>query len=106
MKIYPLIVNTLAIATIVGLPAQIAHGLAQSGPGNYGNVNRVYSCSRDGDPINLRSRAGEQNKILTKIPSGKPVVLIGKSIVVGDFTWQKVNFYGVVGWVRGDFLCS
>lgn len=106
MKFHTSIVNTLAIAIFVGLPAQIASSLAQSGPGNYGNVNRVYSCSRDGDTINLRSRAGEQNRILAKIPSGKPVVLVGKTIVIGDFTWQKVNFYGVIGWVRGDFLCS
>jgi uncharacterized protein YraI len=101
-----ILVNALSIALLTGLSVNLDPGFAQSGPGAYGNVNRVYSCSRDGDTINLRSRAGEQNRVLTKIPSGKPVVLIGNTRVVGDFTWQKVNFYGVVGWVRGDFLCS
>jgi uncharacterized protein YgiM (DUF1202 family) len=79
---------------------------AQSGPGNYGGVSTVYSCSRDGDPINLRSRAGEQSRVIGRIPPGKSVVLIGNARVVGDYTWRKVNFYGAIGWVRGDFLCS
>jgi uncharacterized protein YraI len=101
-----ILATTISIAMLTGLLPSLAPVFAQSGPGGYGNVNRVYSCSRDGDTINLRSRAGQQNRVLTKIPPGKPVVLVGNTRVVGDFTWQKVNFYGVVGWVRGDFLCG
>jgi uncharacterized protein YgiM (DUF1202 family) len=98
--------NVICLAILTGLLANTAPGFAQSGPGGYGNVSRVYSCSRDGDIINLRARAGQQYRVLTKIPSGQPVVLIGITKVVGEFTWQKVNFYGAVGWVRGDFLCN
>ena len=98
--------NAICLAIFTGLLANITPGFAQSGPGGYGSVNRVYSCSRDGDNINLRARAGQDYKVLIRIPSGKPVALIGNTRIVGDFTWQKVNFNGVVGWVRGDFLCN
>ena len=98
--------NAICLTILTGLLFNLAPGFAQSGPGGYGNVNKVYSCSRDGDTINLRIRAGQQYQVLRKIPSGKPVVLIGNTRVVGEFTWQKVNFYGAVGWVRGDFLCN
>ncbi|WP_295621390.1 SH3 domain-containing protein [Chamaesiphon sp. GL140_3_metabinner_50] len=100
------IINAISIAMLTTFSVNIAPGFAQSGPGNYGSVNAAYSCSRDGDTINLRSRAGQQSKVLTKIPPGKSVVLIGISRVVDDYTWQKVNFYGAIGWVRGDFLCN
>ncbi len=98
--------QAIAIAMLTGLSVNIAPGFAQSGPGNYGSVNTAYSCSRDGDTINLRSQAGQQFKVLRKIPPGKSVVLIGVSRVVNDYSWQKVNFYGAIGWVRGDFLCN
>lgn len=100
-----IITKAICLATLTCW-LQIDPGFAQSGPGGYGNVSRVYSCSRDGDTINLRSRAGQQYRVITEIPSGKPVVLIGNTRVIGNFTWQKVNFYGAVGWVRGDFLCN
>ena len=100
-----IITKAICLATLTcWLP--IDPGFAQSGPGGYGNVSKVYSCSRDGDTINLRSRAGQQYRVIAEIPSGKSVVLIGKTRVVSDFTWQKVSFYGAVGWVRGDFLCN
>ncbi|WP_310485176.1 SH3 domain-containing protein [Chamaesiphon sp. VAR_48_metabat_403] len=101
-----IIARTMLLAMLTGLSVTATPGFAQSGPGNYGSVNTAYSCSRDGDTINLRSRPGQQFKVLRKIPSGKPVVLIGVSRTVDNYTWQKVNFYGAVGWVRGDFLCS
>jgi uncharacterized protein YgiM (DUF1202 family) len=101
-----LIINALSIAMLTGLFPNIAPASAQSGPGSYGNVTAAYSCSRDGDSVNLRARAGQQAKVLRKIPAGKQVVLVGTSKVVDEFTWQKVNFYGVTGWVRGDFLCN
>ncbi|WP_310428086.1 SH3 domain-containing protein [Chamaesiphon sp. VAR_48_metabat_135_sub] len=98
--------TTIVLAMFISLLPNTASVSAQNGPGGYGRVNTVYSCSRDGDTINLRSRAGQQYRVLNKIPSGKPVVLIGEAKVVGEFTWQKVRFYGAVGWVRGDFLCN
>jgi uncharacterized protein YgiM (DUF1202 family) len=98
--------HAILFAMLTGFSVNITPGFAQSGPGNYGGVNTAYSCSRDGDTINLRSRAGQQFKVLRQIPPGKSVVLIGISRVVDDYTWQKVNFYGAIGWVRGDFLCN
>jgi uncharacterized protein YgiM (DUF1202 family) len=101
-----IISKAICLAILTSLLTNIAPGAAQTGPGRYGNVNTAYSCSRDEDTINLRARAGQQYKVLRKIPPGKPVILIGNTKVVGEFTWQKVNFYGAVGWVRGDFLCN
>jgi uncharacterized protein YgiM (DUF1202 family) len=100
------IIAAILLTTIAGSLPNISAVSAQNGPGGYGKVNTVYTCSRDGDTINLRSRAGQQYRVLNKIPSGKPIVLIGDAKVVGEFTWQKVSFYGAVGWVRGDFLCN
>jgi uncharacterized protein YraI len=93
----------LAIATSA---ISIVPVFAQSGPGNFGGVSTVYSCSRDGDPINLRARAGQQSRVIGRIPPGRSVVLIGNARVAGGYTWRKVNFFGATGWVRGDFLCS
>ncbi len=103
---FKLISQTIVGAAILTLLLPNLVTFAQSGPGGYGTVSKVYSCSRDGDTINLRARPGQQYNILTRIPPGKPVVLTGVSKVVGEFTWQKVSFYGAVGWVRGDFLCN
>jgi uncharacterized protein YgiM (DUF1202 family) len=100
------VISNIFLLTIICLLSNLVSVAAQTGPGGYGNINRVYSCSRDGDTINLRARAGQQHQILTKIPSGKLVTLVGITKVVGNFTWQKVTFYGAVGWVRGDFLCN
>jgi uncharacterized protein YgiM (DUF1202 family) len=100
-----IITTAILLTGLTGI-LPLAPGFAQDGPGGYGTVNTVYSCSRDGDTVNLRTRAGQQYKVLTEIPAGKSVVLIGNTRVVGGFTWQKVNFYGAVGWVRGDFLCN
>ncbi|AFY96627.1 SH3 domain-containing protein [Chamaesiphon minutus] len=93
----------LAVATST---ISLAPAFAQSGPGNYGGVSTVYSCSRDGDPVNLRARAGQQSRVIGRIPPGRSVVLIGNARVAGGYTWRKVNFFGAIGWVRGDFLCS
>jgi uncharacterized protein YgiM (DUF1202 family) len=101
-----IISTAIFVSVLTGLFSNIAPGSAQSGPGNYGGVSTAYSCSRDGDPINLRARAGQQHKVVRRIPPGKSVVLVGNSRVVDGVTWQKVNFYGAAGWVRGDFLCN
>ena len=93
--------TVLSIILPLSLP-----GFAQSGPGNYGNIKTAYSCSRDEDVINLRVRAGQQYQILRRIPSGKAINLVGNTRVVGEFTWQKVNYAGTIGWIRGDFLCN
>ena len=98
--------TTICLAMLISLLPNPAPVSAQNGPGGYGRVNTVYSCSRDGDTINLRVRPGQKYRVLNKIPSGKQVSLIGDAKVVGEFTWQKVSFYGAVGWVRGDFLCN
>jgi uncharacterized protein YgiM (DUF1202 family) len=98
--------TTIFLTMLISSLSNLAPASAQSGPGGYGRVNTVYSCSRDGDTINLRARAGQQYRVLNKIPSGKQVSLIGDTKVVSEFTWQKVSFYGAVGWVRGDFLCN
>jgi uncharacterized protein YgiM (DUF1202 family) len=97
----PLCFTILAVALPFSAP-----GFAQSGPGSYGNIKTAYSCSRDEDVINLRARAGQQYQILRRIPSGKAIALVGNTRVVGEFTWQKVNYAGTIGWIRGDFLCN
>lgn len=97
----PLCLTLLAIVLTISAP-----GFAQSGPGSYGTIKTAYSCSRDEDVINIRARAGQQSQILRRVPSGKAIVLVGNTRVIGEFTWQKVNYAGTVGWVRGDFLCN
>jgi uncharacterized protein YgiM (DUF1202 family) len=101
-KTHPVLALILSTALLVN----IAPSTAQSGPGNYGNVSTVYACSRDGDTINIRARAGQQHRVLFKVKPGRSIVLVGTTRVVGEFTWQKVNYNGVIGWIRGDFLCN
>jgi uncharacterized protein YgiM (DUF1202 family) len=98
--------NPLCLTLLAILLSFSAPGFAQSGPGSYGNIKTAYSCSRDEDVINLRARAGQQYQILRRIPSGKAITLTGITRVVGEFTWQKVNYAGTIGWIRGDFLCN
>ena len=101
-----LITKTLCCTALAIVLPLSAPGFAQSGPGTYGNIKTAYSCSRDEDVINLRARAGQQYQILRRISSGKPITLVGNTRVVGEFTWQKVNYAGTIGWIRGDFLCN
>jgi len=103
-----MITKVLCLAALTSwLP--ITPSLAQSGPGQFGKVryhSSLYSCTNDGDSVNLRSNAGQQHKVVRSVPSGKELILLGNSKVAGNKGWQKVSFYGVVGWVRGDFLCK
>lgn len=98
--------TVLALSLSTALLVNIAPSSAQSGPGSFGNVNTVYACSRDGDTINIRARAGQQHRVLFKVKPGRSIVLVGTTRVVGEYTWQKVNYNGVIGWIRGDFLCN
>jgi uncharacterized protein YgiM (DUF1202 family) len=101
-----IVTNTFCLTLLTLVCAHATPGFAQSGPGSYGNIKTAYSCSRDEDVINLRVRPGQQYQILRRIPSGKAINLVGNTRVVGEFTWQKVNYAGTVGWIRGDFLCN
>lgn len=79
---------------------------AQVGPGNNGNISRASICTRDGDNYIMRTRPSQKALSRVRIPTGRLVILTGEYKNMAGITWRKVNFNGLTGWVRGDYLCS
>lgn len=54
--------------------------------------------------LNLRDGPSAQSTVLTGVPEGSRVELIGEVELRGDERWQQVRFNDQTGWVSADFL--
>jgi uncharacterized protein YgiM (DUF1202 family) len=72
--------------------------------------NRVliaeYVCTTQGSNVNIRSGPGKQYRVVRSIPTGAPVGVLGVTNGRDGVRWFKVSAAGVVGWMRGDYVCS
>jgi hypothetical protein len=94
------------IASSIILSASASMAGVSVGPGNLGNVSKATICTRDGDNYILRTRPNPNSRSRTRIAPGRQVILLDDIKNIAGFTWRKVNFNGVFGWVRGDYLCN
>ena len=99
------LIATVGTFSIVLFSAPCMAGVSV-GPGNLGNVSKASICTRDGDNYNLRTRPNPSSRSRTLVASGRQVILLNDVRNIAGFTWRKVNFNGVIGWVRGDYLCN
>jgi uncharacterized membrane protein len=57
------------------------------------------------DYLNVRSEAGVQSLVVTRIPyDAKAVVLTGQKVKQGNSTWVKIVWQGKEGWVNQSYL--
>ncbi|MGH9173937.1 MAG: C40 family peptidase, partial [Vicinamibacterales bacterium] len=65
----------------------------------------AYVSGTDGDGLNVRDGAGTEATVLTAIPEGMDVLIVGGPATdAGGATWYQVDAGGTVGWVHGDYL--
>jgi uncharacterized protein YraI len=91
---------------LVALPS-----LARVTPSTPTNTsNRIliaeYICTTYGGNVNIRSGPGKQFRVIRSIPSGARLGILGVANGRDGVRWFRINARGIVGWVRGDYVCS
>lgn len=102
MNLKSLLVTMIAVGAIgfsTNASARGAVGPAYTG-GAYG-----YVCTHEGSNVMLRAGAGQNHKVLARMPSGSDVAVVGERSV-GGWTWYKVKFGRTTGWARADYICG
>ncbi|ACB54019.1 unknown [Crocosphaera subtropica ATCC 51142] len=76
----------------------------QGGEAYYG---RICTNSRSGR-LNVRTGPGTNYRSLTQIPNGTTVPVFDRTSGQDGtpHTWQRINYNGVQGWVRSDYICD
>lgn len=63
-------------------------------------------CTRDyNSSLNLRNGPSRGNYIIASVPSGDYVRLLNWVWGGDGQRWWRVEYNGLVGWMRGDYLC-
>lgn len=71
------------------------------------NASPYYvTCTRDyGSSVNLRRGPSRSTSVVASIPAGNYVNLRSWVWGEGGFRWYNVQSYGLVGWMREDYIC-
>jgi uncharacterized protein YraI len=71
------------------------------------NTNFVAAniCTTRGGNVNVRSGPGQQFRVLGSLASGSFISLGRPQRGRDGVRWFPVNSGGLVGWVRGDYVC-
>lgn len=71
------------------------------------NANPYYvTCTRDyGSSVNLRRGPTRAASVVASIPAGNYVNLRSWVWGEGGYRWYNVQSYGLVGWMREDYIC-
>lgn len=90
---------------------------AQQGPGcnSYDNCPRggrgyyarICTNNRSGT-LNVRTGPGRNYRSLTQVPNGTTIPVFDRASGQDgqSYTWQRINYNGVQGWVRSDYVCD
>ena len=65
---------------------------------NSSNSQKIVSTS--GDPLNVRSSPGSNNKAIGKIDNGSILNTTGNS----DGKWTEIEYENQKGWVHSDYI--
>lgn len=76
----------------------------------FGDVANAQSyaniCTRDyNSSLNLRNGPSRNNSVIASVPSGDYVRLMNWVWGGDGQRWWRVEYNGLVGWMRGDYLC-
>lgn len=64
-----------------------------------------YACTHSGSKLNMRSGAGQNFKVVSKVDHGTPLLVVDARKAKDGFEWYKVRAGKRVGWVRSDYAC-
>lgn len=54
--------------------------------------------------LTLRTNPDKNSSAITEIPNGTSGIYYFDRLKVGDYVWYKVDYYGSVGYLRGDYV--
>lgn len=101
MKIKSLLTAIAVIA--IGFGTTNVHARSNVGPA-YNGISG-YVCTHEGGNVMLRAGAGQNHKVLARMPSGSDVRVLEER-TSGGWLWYKVRFAGTTGWARADYICG
>ena len=89
---------------------QEANARPKFGPGNGNNLQgynegwlRIHTRSADGR-LTLRLSPDQNAGAVTEIPNGTDEIYYFNRVKVGEYVWYQVEYFGLVGWLRGDYV--
>jgi uncharacterized protein YraI len=66
----------------------------------------AMTCTRDpGSSVNLRNGPSRSNYVIASIPNSEYVRALNWVWGNDRLRWYRVEFNGLVGWMRADYLC-
>lgn len=85
------LLSLLALNFIVALPA---------------NAQWAMTCTRDpGSSVNLRNGPSKNNTVIASIPNSQYLRALDWVWGGDQMRWYRVEYNGLVGWMRSDYLC-
>ena len=58
----------------------------------------------EGTGLRLRADASLTSWVITVMPDGSQVTLLGETLYSGGYRWQKVQYGNRTGWAVNDYL--
>lgn len=88
-----------SLLSLVGASALLLSGLPA-------HAQWAMTCTRDpNSSVNLRNGPSKQNYIIASIPN-EAYIRARTWVWGGDgMRWYNVEYNGIVGWMRSDYLC-
>lgn len=77
---------------------------ASNSSGNSGGTSNLKTATNTTDGHNLRDAAGYSGKIITSMPKGSTVTLLGDKKEADGLTWYKVKYGSQTGWTSSYYL--
>jgi uncharacterized protein YraI len=67
----------------------------------------AMTCTRDpGSSVNLRNGPSKNNYVIASIPNSEYIRALNWVWGSDQLKWYRVEYNGLVGWMRGDYLCK
>ena len=66
----------------------------------------AMTCTRDpGSSVNLRNGPSKNNYVIASIPNSEYIRALNWVWGSDQLKWYRVEYNGLVGWMRSDYLC-
>jgi uncharacterized protein YraI len=66
----------------------------------------AMTCTRDsGSSVNLRNGPSRNNYVIASIPNSEYIRALNWVWGSDNLKWYRVEYNGLVGWMRSDYLC-
>jgi hypothetical protein len=77
------------------------------GRGGEASYERICTNNRTGR-LNVRIGPGTNYRSVTQVPNGQTVPVFDSAMGQDGegYRWQRIDYNGMQGWVRSDYLCE